>query len=357
MPTLPDWIPSLHPLIVHFPIALLFAALLIDFVSLFARGRDGILRTANLLYLGGAVAVLVAWFTGRLAAEQVFLDGSAQALLDEHRELGEWTLYLVAAYALFRLPVSVSALGRRTVVRIVLFVVGLASVGLMTVTAHHGAELVFRHGVGVQAVEDIPLDRPIVAETDSTGSGIVRAADGSWSWAPSRAARWQGGVTWLQGEPGAFRSALVDGGERGDVLEIGLESETVFFAFPDPFDGIQMDFEADLSDFDGTLSVAHEIAGPDNFRFVSFGNDAVRLGRAESGDLLVSESGEADLSGWRTLRVVVQGGHARAYVDTELAAHGHFTAGPAAPVGLRINGTGRVRLAFLFLTPAGNDSY
>ncbi len=358
MPTLPDWIPGLHPLLVHFPIALLFAALFVDLVSLFARGREGMLRAANLLFLGGAAAVLVAWFTGRMAADQVFIGAEAQGLLAEHTELGEWTLYVVAAYALFRLPVSVSALGRRTAVRLLLFLGGLASVGLMTVTAHHGAELVFRLGVGVQAVEDLPVGRPVVAfdSASTADGGLVRLEDGAWSWAPSRAAAWQGAVTWLEGKPGAFRSSLVDAAGRGDVLELELESETLFFTFSEPFDGVQIDFEADLSEFDGTMMVAHEVAGADNFRFASFGNGTARLGRAESGDLLVSESGDADLAGWRTFRYVAQAGHARAYVDSGLVVHGHFDAGSAAPAGLRLNGTGRVRLAFMSLTPVFNAS-
>lgn len=39
MNLVPEWAPNVHPLIVHFPIALLFAAVLVDAAALAVRRR------------------------------------------------------------------------------------------------------------------------------------------------------------------------------------------------------------------------------------------------------------------------------------------------------------------------------
>ena len=76
----------------------------------------------------------------------------------------------------------------------------------------------------------------------------------------------------------------------------------------------------------------------------------------ENGDLLVETSGQFDGSDWRMLRVVADGDHFRTYVDTELAAHGHGDPGPVGPVGLRLNGTGSVRVAYVRAVPLRSNT-
>ena len=69
----PDWAPNLHPIVVHFPIALLTAAVVVDFLGLFMRTRAAVRDTATWLYCAGAVVAILAYFTGRNGADAMLL--------------------------------------------------------------------------------------------------------------------------------------------------------------------------------------------------------------------------------------------------------------------------------------------
>jgi len=85
MSFLPDWAPNLHALIVHFPIAILFVAVLIDILGLLLRRKPFWRRAAVLLYVLGGVAVFVTYLTGEQAADSVFLPTEARSV--SHRAL------------------------------------------------------------------------------------------------------------------------------------------------------------------------------------------------------------------------------------------------------------------------------
>ena len=75
----PAWAPNLHPLIVHFPIALLAAAGAVDLADLLLRGREPVRNAATWLYVAGAATAVAAYFSGVEAGT----DGGAH--LCEHR--------------------------------------------------------------------------------------------------------------------------------------------------------------------------------------------------------------------------------------------------------------------------------
>ena len=95
------WIGRLHPMIVHFPIALLVLAALAELIALFGRG-PGFGFAARFCLWGGALAALVAAPLGWLDALSVQGDysGFSGQVLFYHRWLGVVTA-LVAGLALF----------------------------------------------------------------------------------------------------------------------------------------------------------------------------------------------------------------------------------------------------------------
>lgn len=341
MSLIPDWAPNLHPLVLHFPIALLFVAAALDAVGLFSGDRGSWRKSANWLYALGAVSAVATWYTGTLAADSVFLPTEANAVLTEHADLGLWTAWFFGVYGALRTGINATKLGAGTAARLGFFVLGLAGLGLMTVTATHGAELVYRYGVGVEAVETAPSEPLIQAEAGENGIAVSPAG---WSWTPARAAAWKAEAIWLEGSAESLKSSLVDGGDRGDVIELEV-TEPTLFVLPGQIDRLQVDFAVDLSEFDGSVLVAHHVQEDGSYGFTSLANDVIRLGRTENSDLLVQATEAMTEGVWRDIRVVVDGTHFRSYVDTKMLIHGHGDAFEPGQVGLRLNGSGVVRIS------------
>ena len=59
MNLVPDWAPNIHPLLVHFPIALLYAAIAVDLVGCACWCNKPLRQAATLLYGLGAVGAIV----------------------------------------------------------------------------------------------------------------------------------------------------------------------------------------------------------------------------------------------------------------------------------------------------------
>jgi uncharacterized membrane protein len=143
------WLPEpLHPAVVHFPIALTFAALLFELLGFWPKLRSLATAVPALLLLAalGATAAVV---SGNAAEEEAVVPAAAKSLVEQHEELGEKVmvgLWLLAALrlALFRVERLASW------VRVVLLLLLAGVAAAVGYNGKLGGELVFRHGVGTQ---------------------------------------------------------------------------------------------------------------------------------------------------------------------------------------------------------------
>ncbi len=137
--------PNVHPLFVHFPIALLLTSVALDWAGLRWKGR-GLDQAAWYTLLLGLVATLFTIATGLLAAQNVPGDSPAAATLNVHKILG------IVAFVVFGLQAvchwrhhGVYSGGDRIKHKLVQFV----GVALITFLGFKGGELVYTFGIGV----------------------------------------------------------------------------------------------------------------------------------------------------------------------------------------------------------------
>jgi len=147
-------IPNWHPVLVHFTIALLaIATLLFLVLAVAGRGRalPGVEAAANWnLWLGAALTALTI-AAGLQAAGSVAHDDAAHVAMENHKfwALGTAGLFIVLALWNAIRVRRAQGIGIAFVALMLVAVVGLAGTGL------RGADLVFRHGLGVQSLPQV----------------------------------------------------------------------------------------------------------------------------------------------------------------------------------------------------------
>jgi uncharacterized membrane protein len=150
--------PSLHVLIVHFPIALICLAPLFDLGCLFLRNHMWLDRTASTLYVIGTISAGAAYLSGERAAKALSnLSPTAESALADHEGLALVALIALAVATLARLWVSWLARDDRRIsigfFRLSAIPLALVALALLALTADRGGSLVYTHGLGVSVAQ------------------------------------------------------------------------------------------------------------------------------------------------------------------------------------------------------------
>src|SRR5579864_1508566 len=158
LPPIPSW-EAIHPLIVHFPIALLLIAPLFIVIGVLRKPIRSFpfLLVALILMTVGTVSTFVAASSGHAAGELVEKTPQAKAVLEQHEELAETTEIAFSALTLiFAAILFVPRLLRRERTLVISTFLPLVflmfyATGAITLanTAHQGGRLV--HELGVRA--------------------------------------------------------------------------------------------------------------------------------------------------------------------------------------------------------------
>ncbi len=134
-----------HPIVVHFPIALLTFSILFYVLGTVLKKENFFFAGRWLLYFGTASAAVAVW-TGLKAANSVWHDEEAHLIMMPHQYLGIGILILSFIFSLWLLvsKSNIPSKGR------FIFLIGMILLGaIIAQQADFGGRLVYLKGVGV----------------------------------------------------------------------------------------------------------------------------------------------------------------------------------------------------------------
>jgi len=293
-------LPNLHPALVHFPLALLPTAWLLELAGWLRPRQAWFERAAVALYFGAAVGAGAAYLAGESAEDGLMrIPATAQAALAAHADAALKALVAVVLIALVRLALAIreARQGRAVAAasRAVGLVGGALGIALLAVTADRGGALVYRQALGVvlpALVREPPAAMPALDPK-------VLDIDGE---------------LWLP-----LDLELGDG-----TLEIDLE----------------------VSEYAGVVSLFHHRLDENNYgAFEVAWSGAVRLlARRAGGENVLDRGATQGLPDRVRLAVSVAGHHLKGLINGRAVVHGHADPGPGRGVGVRFAGRGRVAL-------------
>ena len=168
---IPTW-DNLHPIITHFPIALLLVAPLFVFLGLIHPRKLWLFSvSALLLMLVGTIGAYVAVESGEAAAQLADRTPEINAAIAAHQDMAEKTrlifTILTALYALFvAAPLVLKHLNPRriSILQLIFMLVYLGACLILARTGHLGGRLVHSFGVHAMMSDDTPSPAPATTE-------------------------------------------------------------------------------------------------------------------------------------------------------------------------------------------------
>ncbi len=135
----------IHPMLVHFPIALLSSSVLCELLALRWRAEDCRIASLYTLVLGLAGALL-SLVSGHMAEESVEHSGVPEQILEIHEKLGFATFWIFAGLLGLRAAEWLGWIRERHTLRVGL---GIGAVAVLFVASYYGGSLVYEYGAGV----------------------------------------------------------------------------------------------------------------------------------------------------------------------------------------------------------------
>ena len=342
---LPDWIPNIHPFVVHFPIALLVIAVLFDLARLWFREQSWLQNAVIALYTTGTVGLVAAFWSGRRAVESVSVTGDAIPVVTSHED---WALYTLIFFGIFtagRLWTWWKDLEKGWMLP-VLVAPALIGTGMLWYTGEQGAKLVYKHGVAVGEIDRLGQQ---IEEMEQRLAGFREEAgpelrdDGSWTWRIGAGA-----------DQALTESFSVEGVETVDAstgrddgrthLELTATSEMTFIHTGGDLATIDGRAEVNLSDFNGDFLLIHHYTDSDNYQYIRISGSELQQGQMINGSDNLLGSGPINRDGWSTFRVTASGGHFYGYQNGNTIVHTHDDEMEEGKTGIAFSGSGEVKI-------------
>ena len=133
----------LHPMIVHFPIALIIVGFFADVVFLFFRSEKCLSKTGFYLMVLGALAAIAAWSTGELFTNEP-LEGEIVKLFQRHETAALITMILMIIGASLRIYLVIKK-KEETNLKWIVFILYMAAFFTVSFTGFIGGTMVYSY--------------------------------------------------------------------------------------------------------------------------------------------------------------------------------------------------------------------
>ncbi|NOZ48098.1 MAG: DUF2231 domain-containing protein [Chlorobi bacterium] len=148
----------LHPKLVHFPVALIIAALLFIVLAIFLKKKRELFIQLTFWNLAlGALSAIVAVITGLIAENNLVHNNAIHTIMETHQLLGIIVLSITTLLLIwlgFRIK-------KMKINEVYLFAAGLLIVAsIVGYTAHLGGKMVYEEGAGIIPMEKMISNQP-----------------------------------------------------------------------------------------------------------------------------------------------------------------------------------------------------
>jgi len=131
-----------HPMLVHFPIALISTGFLLELIYLFRKKEVCLTKAGYYLLILGALATVVTWLSGSFLTAE--MEGGAGQVRETHELLATITVVLLIIAAAIRIYVVVKKKDDKKLKNIAFVVYALATISVM-ITGFFGGTLVYNY--------------------------------------------------------------------------------------------------------------------------------------------------------------------------------------------------------------------
>jgi uncharacterized membrane protein len=137
--------PTIHPMVIHFTIAIIYLACLVGFVGLFYRNREFYQKAFYGLLFLGILATLAAGVAGNISESYAHVTRTVAPMLESHARDGEITgVLIVIAFV-----IQFFSQRNKKQVSAIAFAFCLLATIMVSITGNIGGSMVYDHGLGI----------------------------------------------------------------------------------------------------------------------------------------------------------------------------------------------------------------
>lgn len=152
----------LHPVVVHFAIALLTVAVVCDFLFLISK-KENFWQISNYLLVAGTLSAIGAVLTGTQAFKLIDITPEIEGLVNSHRNSGQLAMWMFIALTALRF-LFIKLHFFQKPLKWIYYIFSLMALAFLLRTGLLGGEMVYIHGVGIHKTEPAPREKPTFEE-------------------------------------------------------------------------------------------------------------------------------------------------------------------------------------------------